>query len=90
MNAPTYVWTVGDHQYILVPEIRQSPRKIWLLGAGMYSLSGEYVGYWARRQMPLRLIRDLTAYWKHYHEGNRYGTRSLDVARRGRKTRKGF
>ncbi len=62
MAKSGFVWTVGDHQYVLVPEVRQSPRRTWLMGAGMYSLEGEYVGYWARFNMPYPLIRALTKF----------------------------
>jgi hypothetical protein len=62
VNESKFIWTVGEHMYILVPEVRQSPRRSWLLGAGMYNMDGDYVGYWHRRQMPIPLIRDLSAY----------------------------
>lgn len=64
MNEGKFIWTVGEHTYVLVPEVRWSPRRTWLLGAGMYSLAGDYVGYWHRRQMPVSLIRDLTTHAK--------------------------
>lgn len=62
MKDVKFLWTVGEHQYVLVPEIRWSSRKSWLVGAGMYSLDGEYIGYWARFNMPIPLIRQLTAH----------------------------
>jgi len=68
MDEKKYVWTVGSHEYVLVPEVRFGPKRLWLMGAGMYRLDGVYVGYWARREMPIRLVRDLTAYCKHLRQ----------------------
>lgn len=64
MNEKRFIWTVGEHQYVLVPEVRRSRSRTWLLGAGMYSLDGDYVGYWARFNMPVPLIRQLTEHSK--------------------------
>lgn len=62
MDESKFIWTVGEHTYILVPEVRFSERRTWLLGAGMYSLAGEYIGYWSRGNMPIPLIQQLTAH----------------------------
>lgn len=79
MDVNKFIWTVGDRQYVLVPEVRQSPRKTWVMGAGMYSLDGEYVGYWHRAQMPITLIHGLTAHWKRIHEKGRLATGTVPI-----------
>lgn len=66
MDEIKFVWTSGDHTYILVPDVRLSPRKTWLLGAGMYDLGGNYIGYWHRGQMPVPLIRSLTSFAREH------------------------
>lgn len=88
MYEPRFIYRSGDNTYILVPEVRASPRKTWLLGAGMYSLDGDYVGYWHRGQMPLPLIRDLTAHWKKVSQQNRVGYGPVVVPDRGRKAKR--
>jgi hypothetical protein len=60
VNESKFIYAVGDRTYVLVPEVRVSARRTWLLGAGMYSLDDEYIGYWHRGQMPLPVIRQLT------------------------------
>lgn len=88
MDAGKFIWTVGDRQYVLVPEVRGSEKRWWVMGAGMYDLDGEYIGYWHRGQMPIPLIHGLLAHWKASRPDHRLGSRSVAKPDRSSKTRK--
>jgi hypothetical protein len=52
-----------------------------VIGAELYKLTGEYVGYWMREEMPLKLIHELQR-WLH---GDPRWAQSLIMSKNARK-----
>lgn len=63
-KAAGYVYRAEGHIYLLDPEVTISLTKVWLVGAGIFSMQLEYLGYWDRYNMPYELIKALTAWYK--------------------------
>lgn len=63
-KAAGYVYRAEGHVYLLDPEVTISLHKLWLVGAGIFTMQLEYLGYWDRYNMPVELIHGLTAWYK--------------------------
>lgn len=60
-----YRYTTDDaHEYDLGCEFVVSLGKIHLIGCDLYNMTGEYVGYWDRENIPEHLLREIE-YWLH-------------------------
>jgi hypothetical protein len=59
-----YIYRAEGHIYVLDPEMTIGLNRVHLIGAGIYNMQLEYLGYWDRFNMPVDLIRGLTAWYK--------------------------
>lgn len=59
-----FVYRAEGHTYLLDPEVTIGKQKIRVTGCGIYTMQLEYLGYWDRFNMPVDLIRELTAWYK--------------------------
>lgn len=55
-------YAFDGHVNRLKPDFRWQVSRIWIVGAEMYDMKGEYLGYWYRKSMPIALINLLRAY----------------------------
>jgi hypothetical protein len=60
-----FQYTADGHSYTLSPIGKLTPFGWRVISADMYNMQGHYVGEWMRREMPLRLIRDLEKHLKY-------------------------
>jgi len=54
------IYEVDGKTYILEPDWHHNGRGVYLAGAGLYTTSLEFLGYWHRKSMPLQVIKTLT------------------------------
>lgn len=64
-----YVYSAEGHLYVLVPEFTVGLNRIHIVGAGIYSMKMEYLGYWDNFNMPKNLIGSLLKWVKLEREG---------------------
>lgn len=73
-NKGMYIYQAEGHLYLLKPEFMVGISRIRLIGAGIHDKDGEYLGYWDRYNMPVAVIKGLTAWTKEAY--------SLEIASR--------
>lgn len=64
-----YIYQAEGHTYVLDPEVLIGLNRIRLVGAGIYNMQLEYLGYWDRFNMPVDLINGLTKWYKRERGG---------------------
>lgn len=81
-----FIYQAEGHTYLLQPEYTVSLHRIWLVGAGISTVSGKYLGYWDRHNMPTTLIADLNRWVKTWH-ADQIAQRRNAMLRKERKPR---
>lgn len=59
-----FVYNYNGYMYFLEAQMRWGKSRCWLVGAEMYDKDDTYRGFWPRYNMPVSLIRELTAFAK--------------------------
>ena len=59
-----YHYFAEGHHYILDPEVMVGLNRLHLVGAGIFNMDMEYLGYWDRFNMPTDVQRGLLAWFK--------------------------
>lgn len=75
--ASGMLYAVDGRLYCLRPDFHPHRSRMYVTGAEMYDTSGEYIGYWYRKSMPVPLIQQLTAFAKK-SEQNRLARENRD------------
>jgi hypothetical protein len=60
-----YAYSAEGHLYMLQPDLTVGVVKIRISGCGIYSIKGEYLGYWDRSNMPKVVLEGLLRF-AHY------------------------
>lgn len=63
-SAAGYHYVAEGHHYLLDPEVMVGLERVKLIGAGIYTMDLQYLGYWDRFNMPLDLIKGLAEWYK--------------------------
>lgn len=61
-----FIYQLDGHTYILEPEWSRSGRGCWIKGVMMFSVEMDYIGYWHRENMPIKLIGQLVQHVKRF------------------------
>lgn len=73
-----YVYSAEGHMYVLEPEFTVGLSRVHIIGAGIYNMQLEYLGYWDNFNMPAALINNLLG-WVKRERAQEIATRRMKL-----------